>query len=61
MLAILDPNIARPANQVARMVWPERKFNSQQAAGSAALKYLTKLAHQGLAHTMANGWRKIDR
>ena len=57
-LAVLDTNISRPANQIARMVWPDQKFNTQQAAGVAVQRYLTKLAHQRLAHTTFDGWRK---
>ena len=57
-LAVLDTNIARRANQIARMVWPDQKFNTQQAACIAVRRYLTQLAHQRLAHTTFDGWRK---
>ena len=60
MLAILDANIVRQAYQVAGLVWPDRRFGSRKSAGVAAQKYLTKLAHQGLAVTAYRGWRKIE-
>ena len=55
-LACLDTMTPRPANQVACMVWPNRPFKTQQAAGAAIRPVLAKLSWQGLARRNAKGW-----
>lgn len=58
-LTCLDTATPRPANQVGRMVWPDRKFNTQQAAGAAIRPILEHLAAKGIVRRGPQGWIKI--
>jgi len=59
-LTCLDTAKPRPANQIGRMVWQDRKFNTRQAAGAAIRPVLEHFAAQGIVQRGSQGWIKIE-
>ena len=58
-LACLDTMTPRHANQIARMVWPNRQFSTQQATGATIRSLLGELARRGLTQLGVQGWLRL--
>ena len=59
-LACLDTMTPRHGSQIARVVWPDRQFSTEQAAGATIRPVLGELAQRKLARRTPQGWIRLE-